>query len=153
MWERLARGEIDLISTDHAPSTMDQKFGSNVWDCPFGLPGVETTLIMLLNAAAEGRITLESIVRAYSETPARLLGLYPRKGAIRPGSDADIVLVDPEDEHVLKNENIVSKAGWTPFEGRRVTGRPVMTILRGDLIAERGKVVADCGVGCFVSRS
>lgn len=152
MWERLARGEIDLISTDHAPSTLDQKFGSDIWECPFGLPGVETTLTMLLNAAAEGKITLEGIVRAYSETPARLLGLYPRKGVIRPGSDADIVLVDPEEEHVLKNENIVSKAGWTPFDGRRVKGRPVMTFLRGDLVAERGEVVADPGVGSFVAR-
>lgn len=152
MWERLARGEIDLISTDHAPSTMDQKFGSDIWDCPFGLPGVETTLTMLLNAAAEGRLTLEGIVRAYSETPARLLGLYPRKGAIRPGSNADIVLVDPEEEHVLKNEDIVSKAGWTPFDGRRVKGRPIMTFLRGELVAERGRVFADPGTGSFVAR-
>lgn len=152
MWERLARGEIDLISTDHAPSTMDQKFGSDIWDCPFGLPGVETTLTMLLNAAAEDRLTLEGIVRAYSETPARLLGLYPRKGAIRPGSNADIVLVDPEEEHVLKNEDIVSKAGWTPFDGRRVKGRPIMTFLRGELVAERGRVFADPGTGSFVAR-
>ena len=152
LWECLRREEIDLISTDHAPSTMDQKFGSDIWDCPFGLPGVETTLTMLLNAAAEGRITFETIVRSYSETPARLLGLYPRKGAIQPGSDADIVLVDPEEDHVLKNENIVSMAGWTPFDGRRVKGRPVMTFLRGALIAERGGVVADPGVGRFVAR-
>lgn len=152
MWERLARGEIDLISTDHAPSTMDQKFGSGIWDCPFGLPGVETTLTMLLNAAAEDRITLEGIVRAYSETPARLLGLYPRKGAIRPGSDADIVLVNTEEEHVLKSKNIVSKAGWTPFDGRRVKGRPVITLLRGTPVAERGNVLADPGMGRFVDR-
>lgn len=152
MWECLGRGEIDLISTDHAPSTLDQKFGSDIWDCPFGLPGVETTLTMLLNAVTEGKITLEGIARTYSETPARLLGLYPRKGAIRSGSDADIVLVDPEEEHTLKNEDIVSKAGWTPFEGRRVKGRPVMTFLRGDLVAERGQVVADPGMGSFVAR-
>ena len=152
MWERLTRGEIDLISTDHAPSTIDQKFGSDIWDCPFGLPGVETTLTMLLNAAAEEKLTLEAIVRAYSETPARLLGLYPRKGAIQPGSDADIVLVDPEEDHVLKNEDIVSRAGWTPFDGRRVKGRPVMTLLRGHLVAERGHVVAAPGLGDFVTR-
>lgn len=152
MWERLASGGIDLISTDHAPSTMDQKFGSDIWDCPFGLPGVETTLTMLLNAAAEGRITLEGIARAYSETPARLLGLYPRKGAIHPGSDADIVLVDPDEEHVLRDENIVSKAGWTPFDGLGVKGRPVITFLRGALVAERGDIVADPGTGRFVAR-
>jgi dihydroorotase-like cyclic amidohydrolase len=151
MWERLAKGEIDLISTDHAPSTLDQKFGSDIWDCPFGLPGVETTLTMLLKAANEEKITLERIVQAYSETPARLLGLYPRKGAIRVGSDADIVLVDAEQEHVLENENIVSKAGWTPFAGYHVRGRPVMTVLRGEVIAENGKVVTEPGGGRFIT--
>lgn len=153
MWERLARGEIDLISTDHAPSTLDQKFGSDIWDCPFGLPGVETTLIMLLNAVAEGKLALERLVQTYSETPARLLGLYPRKGAIRVGSDADVVLVDTEQEHVLSNENIVSKSGWTPFDGRCVRGRPVMSLLRGQMVAENGKVAVEPGIGRFTSRT
>lgn len=152
MWERLAKGQIDLVSTDHAPSTLDQKFGSNIWDCPFGLPGVETTLTMLLNAVANGNLTLEGLVQAYSETPAHLLGLYPRKGAIRVGADADIVLVDTEQEHVLKNENIVSKAGWTPFDGRRVKGRPVMTLLRGTTVAEEGRIVVGPGGGRFTTR-
>lgn len=153
MWERLARGEIDVISTDHAPSTLDQKFGSDIWDCPFGLPGVETTLVMLLNAVAEEKLTLERLVRTYSETPARLLGLYPRKGAIRVGSDADIVLVDTEQEHVLSNEDIVSKAGWTPFDGRRVKGQPVMTMVRGRVVAESGKVTVEPGAGRFTTRT
>jgi dihydroorotase-like cyclic amidohydrolase len=152
MWERLARGEIDLISTDHAPSTLDQKFGSNIWDCPFGLPGVETTLTMLLNAVAEEKLTLEKVVQVYSEAPARLLGLYPRKGAIRVGSDADVVLVDMDEEHVLRNEEIVSKARWTPFDGYRVKGRPMLTILRGEVVAKDGKVVAEPGTGVFTVR-
>jgi len=104
MWKRLARGQIDLISTDHAPSTLDQKFASDIWGCPFGLPGVETTLTMLLDAVAEGKLTLQRLVQTYSEAPARLLGLYPRKGALRIGSDADVVLVDTEQEHVLSND-------------------------------------------------
>jgi dihydroorotase len=153
MWERLARGEIDVISTDHAPSTLDQKFSSDIWDCPFGLPGVETTLTMMLNAVNGGRLTLERLVEVYSATPARLLGLYPRKGALRVGSDADVVLVDAEQEHTLRDEDILSKAGWTPFDGRRVQGRPVMTFLRGNLIAKQGEVVVDPGVGRFAARS
>jgi allantoinase len=153
MWERLARGEIDLISTDHAPSTLDQKFGSDIWDCPFGLPGVETTLVMLLNAAAEEKFTLERLVQTYSETPARLLGLYPAKGALRVGSDADVVLVEAEQEHVLSNDDIVSKAGWTPFDGRRVKGRPVMTMLRGQVVAENGEVNVEPGTGRFTART
>ena len=152
MWKRLARGQIDLISTDHAPSTLDQKFASDIWGCPFGLPGVETTLTMLLDAVAEGKLTLQRLVQTYSEAPARLLGLYPRKGALRIGSDADVVLVDTEQEHVLSNDNIVSKAGWTPFDGRRVKGRAVMTMLRGQVVAENGKVTAEPGGGRFVNR-
>lgn len=152
MWKRLARGQIDLISTDHAPSTLDQKFASDIWGCPFGLPGVETTLTMLLDAVAEGKLTLQRLVQTYSEAPARLLGLYPRKGALRIGSDADVVLVDTGQEHVLSNDNIVSKAGWTPFDGRRVKGRPVMTMLRGQVVAENGKVAAEPGGGRFTIR-
>jgi dihydroorotase (multifunctional complex type) len=152
MWKRLEKGQIDLISTDHAPSTLDQKFASDIWGCPFGLPGVETTLTMLLDAVAEGKLTLQRLVQTYSEAPARLLGLYPRKGALRIGSDADVVLVDTEQEHVLSNDHIVSKAGWTPFDGRRVKGRPVMTMLRGQVVAENGKVAAEPGGGRFVIR-
>jgi len=81
-----------------------------------------------------------------------LLGLYPRKGALRIGSDADVVLVDTEQEHILSNDNIVSKAGWTPFDGRRVKGRAVMTMLRGQVVAENGKVTAEPGGGRFVIR-
>jgi dihydroorotase (multifunctional complex type) len=153
MWERLSRGEIDVISTDHAPSTLDQKFSSDIWDCPFGLPGVETTLTMMLNAVNAGRLTVDRLVEVYSATPARLLGLYPRKGALRVGSDADVVLVDLEQEHTLRNEDILSKAGWTPFDGRRVQGRPVMTFLRGTLIAKHREVVVDPGMGHFAGRS
>ena len=152
LWERLAIGEIDVLSTDHAPSTLDQKFDKDIWECPFGLPGVETTLTMLLHAVNAGKITLERLVDVYSATPARLLGFYPRKGALQAGSDADIVLVDMEDEHVVHNENIISKAGWTPFDGYRVKGRPVVTMLRGEVVAKDGKVVAEAGTGSFITR-
>lgn len=88
----------------------------------------------------------------YSATPARLLGLYPRKGAIRVGSDADVVLVDVDEEHVLRNEEIISKAGWTPFDGHHVKGRPVMTLLRGQVVANDGKVVAEPATGTFITQ-
>jgi allantoinase len=152
MWARLARGEIDLISTDHAPSTLEQKFEKDIWECHFGLPGVETTLTMLLDAVNGGKLTLEHLVNVYSATPARLSGLHPRKGAIRVGSDADVVLVDMGEEHVIRNEDIVSKAGWTPYDGRQVRGRLVMTILRGQVVAKGGKAVAEPGAGRFITR-
>lgn len=152
MWERLVGGEIDLISTDHAPSTLEQKYGSDIWDCPFGLPGVKTTLTMFLDAVNNGKLTLEKLVEVYSTTPARMLGRYPRKGALRAGSDADFVLVDMDTEHVLRNEDVISEAGWTPFDQHRVKGRPVMTILRGMVIAENGEVTAEPGTGSFFTR-
>ena len=151
MWQRLARGEIDLLSTDHAPSTLAQKFESDIWGCHFGLPGVETTLPLLLTAVNDGRLTLEQLVRLYSETPARLLG-FTRKGSIRVGADADIVLVDLARERVLRNEDILSKAGWTPYAGMRVKGEPVMTLVRGVVVAENGRLAAEPGTGRFVTR-
>ena len=152
MWERLARGEIDVISTDHAPSTVEQKLDSDIWECPFGLPGVETTLTMLLNAVNDGKLSLERLAEVYSAKPARLLGLYPRKGAVQVGSDADLVLVDLDTEYVLSNGQISSRAGWTPFDGLKVRGKPVVTLLRGNKIAEHGKLFAEPGTGRFVKR-
>lgn len=152
LWERLRRGQIDLISTDHAPSTLEQKLEHDIWTCHFGLPGVETTLPLLLTAVHDGKLTLEDVVRVYSETPARLWGVYPRKGALCVGSDADIVLVDPSATYILHNEDMHSKAGWTPYDGMRVTGRPVMTLVRGTVVAEHGKLIAEPGVGRFIQR-
>jgi dihydroorotase-like cyclic amidohydrolase len=152
LWESLQRGEIDIISTDHAPSTLEQKHEHDIWSCHFGLPGVETTLPLLLTAVHEGKLALEDVARVYSETPARLWGVFPRKGSLRLGADADIVLVDPEESYTLRNEDIHSKAGWTPYDGMRVTGRPVMTLVRGTVVAERGRIVAEPGIGRFTRR-
>lgn len=153
LWECLQRGQIDVISTDHAPSTLAQKHEGDIWSCHFGLPGVETTLPLMLTAAHEGKLTLEDIARVYSETPARLWGVYPRKGALQVGSDADVVLVDPAASYTLRNDAIYSKAGWTPYNGMRVTGRPVMTLVRGAVVAEHGKIAAEPGVGRFTRRA
>ncbi len=152
MWRRLQDGEITHISTDHAPATRDQKQEGNIWDVHFGLPGVETTLTMMLNGVAEGLLSFERLVVALCETPARLYGLYPQKGTLMPGADADVVLVEPRREQVLSNERILSRAGWTPFQGRRVRGSVVMTFLRGRRIAEDGHVLVEPGFGHYITR-
>jgi dihydroorotase (multifunctional complex type) len=154
MWARLRSGEITHIQTDHAPATLAQKAegGGDIWQPHFGLPGVETTLTMLLNGVNDGQLTLERLVEAVAATPARLHGLYPRKGALRVGADADLVLVDLERERTLANEQVVSKAGWTPFAGRRVKGAPIMTFVRGTLVAEEGRVMAAAGTGRWIRR-
>lgn len=151
LWERIASGAIDHVQTDHAPSTREQKLEHDIWECHFGLPGIETTLTMLLEGVAAGKITIGQVVSLYSERPARTLGLYPRKGALLPGADADFVLVDPTDERELRNEDVVSKAGWTPYHGRRVRGRPVLTAVRGQVVAEHGRVINEHSVGQFLS--
>lgn len=149
MWDLLRRGALTHISTDHAPSTLEQKADGDLWDVHFGLPGLDSTMPLLLDAAAREQITYEDVVRVYSETPARTYGLWPRKGGIEVGADADVVLVDPAARWTLRNETVISKAGWTPFDGREITGRVVRTYLRGVLIAEDGWPV-EAGGGRFL---
>jgi dihydroorotase (multifunctional complex type) len=150
MWRRVAHGPITHISTDHAPATRAQKTEGSIWDVHFGLPGVETTLSLLLDGVTHGRLSLERVVELVAETPARLYGLSPRKGRLEVGADADLVLVDLAAERVLDNDQVVSKAGWTPYAGRRIKGRVVMTFGRGRLLAEAGRPVGEPGYGQFL---
>ncbi len=147
MWAALASGRITHVSTDHAPSTRSQKQTGDFWAVPFGLPGLDTTLSVLLDGANRQRLSHERVVEAYSTTPARLAGLYPRKGRIGRGSDADIVLVDPTVRWTVRAEDILSKAGWSPFEGRTLVGRASATYLRGCRIADDRGTMAPPGTG------
>ncbi len=139
MWDLLRGGGFNHISTDHAPSTLDQKFAGSFWDVHFGLPGLDTTFRLLLDAAAAGRLRYEEVVALYSEAPARRYGLHPRKGHLAVGADADIVLVDPQREWVIENVDIISKSGWSPYAGQRGRGAVEATYLRGQRIAAAGK--------------
>ncbi len=152
LWRALAAGDVTHISTDHAPSTRAQKEEGlhNIWDCHFGLPGAQTTLTMLLEGATTGRLTLERVVQLTAEEPARLYRLWPRKGSLLPGADADLVLVDLSAVRVLSDAEMVSKAGWTPFAGVQVHSRPVFTLSRGTVVAQDGRAAADPGAGQFL---
>src|SRR5262249_23763350 len=94
-----------------------------------------------------GRISLERAVEIVSTKPAKLFGLYPRKGSIRVGADADIVAVDLNKEHTISDEEVLSKCGWTPYAGRKVRGLPVHTLVRGQFVFENGRVVGEPGYG------
>jgi dihydroorotase len=149
MWASLADGDIAYVATDHAPATAEQKRDGSIWDVHFGLPGLDTTLAVLLDGAAAGRISYERVVCAYSEEPARVYRLA-RKGSLAPGADADVVLVDPDRRWTVTDEDVRSKAGWSPLAGRTLAGRAVRTYVRGKLAADDGRVVAEPGAGTFV---
>ena len=150
MWRAVAEGRVDYVASDHAPSTRQQKLAGTIWDVHFGLPGVDTTLSVLLDGAHAGRISYERIAEAYSERPAQIYGLWPAKGRLEPGADADVVLVDPEAGWTVRDADIISKAGWSPFSDRTLTGRAQRTYLRGTLIADGGRTVEEPGAGRFV---
>jgi dihydroorotase (multifunctional complex type) len=149
MWMALADGGIGILSSDHAPSTLEQKTHGDIWDVHFGLPGLDTTSSIMIDAALKGRISLERLVEVYAAAPARRYGLSG-KGSLAPGSDADLVLVDPTTTRVLRDEDVRSRAGWTPFRGRNVAGSIVMTLLRGQVVVEGGRLVDGDAFGAFV---
>jgi dihydroorotase-like cyclic amidohydrolase len=152
MWRALAGGRITYVSSDHAPSTAKQKREGSIWDVHFGLPGLDTTFSVLLDGAHRGRISYERVVDVYSEQPARLYGLWPAKGRLEPGADADVVLVDPEARWTVRDEDVLSKAGWSPFSGRTLRGRAVRTYLRAEVAADEGRVLAPPGRGRYLRR-
>lgn len=138
MWRLLADGTLTHVATDHAPSTMAQKLDGDFWEAPFGLPGLDTTTRLLLDAAATGRLSWSDVVRRYAEEPARRYGLWPAKGRLEEGADADLALVDPAATVHIRDEDVISKAGWTPFAGRTTTGDVVRVFLGGEEIARDG---------------
>ena len=146
MWQLLREGVINYISSDHAPSTMPQKHAGDIWEVPFGLPGLDTTFPALLNAAYYGELSWQDIARVYAENPARRYGFWGRKGALRIGFDADIALIDPDDVWTLTADEIESKAKWSPYCGRTFHGRNVQTLLRGETIYTANSGVTD-GLG------
>ena len=144
LWRGLRRGEIQTISTDHCSFTLAQKdMGrEDFTKIPGGLPGVETRgEVVYTRGVAAGRMTVAGMCRALCENPAKLYGLYPRKGLIAAGSDADIVVYDPKASHILTARDMVTKAGYTPFEGLRTEGGIAKVYLRGSLMVEDGRIV------------
>lgn len=154
MWQVLSRGLLDMVNTDHCPFPKEEKEAglTDIWKAPFGIPGIETTTRVLLDGVARGLIDIRQIARVRSEKPAALYGLDHRKGYLLPGYDADLVMVDLESEEILRNEDVVSKCKWTPFAGRRIKGDVVMTMVRGKIVMEAGKVTGEPGWGKFMAR-
>lgn len=133
LWNHL--DQIDVIESDHAPHTTDEK---DVENPPFGVPGLETTLSLLLTAAHEGKLTLGDIVRLCHDNPKKIFKI--------PTQDSSVT-IDPEEEYVIKNEDLFTKCSWSPFEGRTMHGRVKKVTLRGNVVFENGKILAKPGSG------
>ena len=134
LWEALADGTIDLIATDHAPHSPEEKTRNDIWTVDCGFPGVETQMPLMLTEANAGRFGICDYVRWSAANPARIFGLYPRKGAIQPGSDADITVVDLAREWTIEDAALQSRSKITPWNGRRVKGLPIHTLVRGRFV-------------------
>lgn len=152
LWKGIEAGDIETIATDHCTFTPEQKFSSD--DCRTILPGVPGTEELLplsyTYGVGEGHIDEKRLVYLLSECPAKTFGIYPRKGSLEVGTDADIVIFDPEKETIITDESRHSAAGYSPYSGRKVRGLPVMTILRGKVIVRDGELNAEKGGGRFV---
>lgn len=142
--QALASGVLDVIATDHAPHHPDEKAAgaSDIWKAPGGFPGVQTFLPLMLRLVEQGLFDYSSIVRTCCANPARLFGLYPRKGALRVGSDADFVIVDTTRTMTIRNEEQLSKARHIPFDGLMVGATPVLACLRGNVVMRDGRPTA-----------
>ena len=155
LWEGLRNGEIQTYATDHAPWQLKQKLDPSrpfPW-IPAGLPSVQTSIGMLYaEGVKKGRISLGQFVAVTATNPAKLFGMWPQKGSLLPGADADLVIIDPERRVRITAENIQSNTDYDPFEGYEGVGWPVMTLSRGDLIARDGEVLSTPGRGRFLKR-
>lgn len=140
LWQGLLDGRVDMIATDHSPHTREEKVKDVVWDAIAGFTGVEVCVPLMLTQVNQGRLSLNRYVLLASENPARVWGLYPQKGNIGIGADGDLTLVDLGKEGVIQSEALHSKSKVTPFEGHKVKGMPVYTIVRGRVVMQNGKV-------------
>ena len=155
LWKALRRGDIQTISTDHCSFTLEQKEAGreDFTKIPGGLPGVETRGELIYSyGVAVKRITAQRMCLALSENPAKLYGLFPRKGHLRPGADADIVVYDPGASHVIRADDCVANVDYNPYEGFVTAGGIRQVWLRGNLAVESGKVLDETPQGRYMAR-
>lgn len=158
IWDGLANGVFQIVSSDHAPFRYADSKGKQIASTngafryvPNGVPGIETRLPLLFSeGVGKGRIDLNTFVALTATNPAKLYGLYPRKGTIAVGSDADIVIWDPEREVTITNEILHHNVDYTPYEGMHLLGWPDITLSRGEVVWNQGEVLASKGRGQFL---
>jgi allantoinase len=151
LWDGLLDGTVDIVGSDHAPQDYEKKHNPDIWQASPGSPALDYWVPLMLDRVARGEITMRRFVEAASARPAQVFGLYPAKGAIAVGADADVVVLDMEKTSVVEPAKFKSKAKYTPFEGWPMRGVPAMTFVGGTLVAKDGEIVARPGTGTIVS--
>jgi dihydropyrimidinase len=156
LWRGLRNYDLQVVSTDHCPFCMkgQKELGrSSFAKIPNGMPGIETRLHLLHEGVRDGRISLNRFVEISSTAPAKIFGMYPRKGTVAVGSDADLVIWDPEKRFTLDKENLHMKVDYAAYPGKTVIGAPRAVLSRGETIVENDKTLAKPGRGRFLRRS
>ena len=152
LWKCLNAGMIDIVATDHSPHNIEEKAVADVFSASPGVPGMETLVPVMLDFVSQGRLSLHDIVRLMSYNPSRIFGLYPRKGSIVVGADADFTIVDPNLRKKVRRETMHTKARESAllFDGQELAGWPVMTVVRGNVVMRDGEVTGSRGYGKWV---
>ena len=157
LWRGLAGNDLQAISTDHCPFCMREQKELGRGDfskIPNGAPGIETRMSLVFDGGVRtGKISLNRFVELTSTSPARIFGLFPRKGTVAPGSDADLVVFDPNRKQKLSAKTLHMKVDYNPYEGREVTGVSETVLSRGKVVVENGKFVGKAGSGSFLKRN
>jgi dihydropyrimidinase len=157
LWRGLASNDLQAVSTDHCPFCMKEQkeLGRDDFSkIPNGAPGIETRMSLVFDGGVRtGKIGLNRFVELTSTSPARIFGLFPRKGTVAPGSDADLIVFDPNRKMTLSAKTLHMKVDYNPYEGREVTGVPETVLSRGRVVVENGKFVGKAGAGSFLKRS
>jgi D-hydantoinase len=155
LWQALANGDVDVVASDHAPYPPERKLmpKERFLEISYGAPGVETILpILYSEGVAKGRITLPRLAQLMSGTPARVFGLAPRKGAIAPGADADLAIIDPNARWTVDERRLHSEAGYSNYDGWELQGKLTMTLLRGRVLLDGDELRLQPGAGSYLPR-
>ncbi len=157
LWKGLAKNDLQVVSTDHCPFCMNEppqkQLGKDDFSkIPNGAPGIETRLMLVWEGVRTGKIDAHKFVEIVSTNPARMFGLWPKKGTVAVGSDGDLVIFDPEKQTTLGAKSLHMRVDYNPYEGRAVTGAPALVLSRGDVIVDHGQWKGRPGRGRFVKR-
>jgi dihydroorotase (multifunctional complex type) len=151
LWHGVKNGWIDILASDHAPHTLQEKKAKVVWDVKVGIPNLETTLPLLLTEVKHGRLSIADVVRLMAEKPAEIFRLKGR-GCLKEGNNADLTVVDLNRKYKIEASKFHSKAKYSPFDQWTVEGKPVKTFVNGQLIMDEGEIVAKPGSGKIIRR-